>query len=373
MKSQIQGRSFSDSTTYKASIYMLYAVLAVFILVVAKPFLVPLAWSIIIALASTRMLDKLEARTKINRSILIIVFIFLVLTVIVLIFYFFYIEIRYIMANLPSFSESLQEKTNELVLILRGMGIKLPDHIDQSYLATVLGGHTDLIIGFISEFGKNLGNVFLIGFYLFFMLSFRDVVRKFIALRYKNKERIAEITDEVKESLDIVNNYISGLLLLTLITIVMNYLVFLVFGMEFALFFAVFVGLLNILPYVGNPIAMVVTFIFSALTMDSLLFPILIQVGMFVCNFIQDNILKPWFLGDKLHVNAFAIFLSVVLGGYIWGFSGMLLFIPVVGIVRILLERNENSRPYAVFFAELSVKEKKKIDKQILKEVSEEQ
>lgn len=365
-------KPFSESTTFKAAIYMMYAVLTVVILVIAKPFLVPLAWAIVIALASTRMLDRIEARLHINRSLLIIGFILLVLTIIMVIIYFFYFEIRLIIDHLPEFSSTLSAKLNDLMVRLNGMGIKMPEHIDKDYLTNLLGGHSDLLIGLLSEFGKNIGNIFLIGFYLFFLLSFRDVVRKFIAMRFKDKAQIAVITEKTKASLDVVNNYINGLLLLTGITIVMNYIVFLVFGLEFALFFAVMVGLLNIMPYVGNPIAMVVTFLYSWLTMDTLLFPILIQVGLMVTNFIQDNILKPWLLGDKLHVNAFAIFLSVVIGGYIWGFTGMLLFIPLIGIVKILLERDEEAKPYAVFFAELSPKEKKKIEKQIIKEVEKE-
>ncbi len=361
-------KPFAESMTFKVAIYMMYAVLAVVILVIAKPFLVPLAWAIVIALASTRMLDRLEARIHINRSLLIIGFILFVLSIIILIIYFFYFEIRMIMAHLPEFSNTLSAKLNDLMVSLNGMGIRMPENIDKDYLTNLLGGHSDILIGLLSEFGKNIGNVFLIGFYLFFLLSFRDVIRKFIAMRFKDEAQIAEITEKTNASLDVVNNYIYGLLLLTGITIVMNYIVFLLFGLEFALFFAVMVGLLNIMPYVGNPIAMVVTFLYSWLTMDTLLFPILIQVGLIVTNFIQDNILKPWFLGDKLHVNAFAIFLSVVIGGYIWGFTGMLLFIPLIGIVKILLERNEKTKPFAVFFAELSQKDKRKIDKQILEE-----
>jgi putative heme transporter len=363
---------FSESISFKASIYMLWAVLALVILVVGKPFLVPLAWSIIIAFASIRMLNKVEARLKINRSLIIIAFIIVVLTVIILILYFFYIEIREIMLFMPELSETLTGKSHDLVMSLKGIGVAVPEHIDKQYFTELMGSHSEIIIGFLSEFGKNIGNIFLIGFYLFFILNFRDVVRKFIKMRFKNKERINEITEELKASFVIVNSYIYGLILLTFLTIVMNYVVFLLFGMQYALFFAVLVGLLNILPYIGNPIAMVMVLLFSIVTMESLTIPILIQVGLFITNFIQDNILKPWLLGDKLHVNAFVIFLSVVVGGYVWGFSGMLLFIPIVGITKILLERNESTKPYAVFFSGLTTGEEKQIDQQVIDELIQE-
>ncbi len=363
---------FAESLTFKAAIYMLYATLAIVILVIGKPFLVPLAWSLVITLASIRMLDKIEARTHLSRSIIILGFILVVLSVILLIFYFFFIEIRAVIGHLPDLSNLVHVKLHSITEMAKDTGIHVPDHIDKASISEVVSGHGDLVIGFLSEFGKNIGNIFLIGFYLFFMLYFRDVARKFIQMRYQSEEKIEEINDEVNKSLDIVNNYVYGLLLLTVITIAMNYVVFLIFGLDYALFFAVLVGLLNIIPYVGNPIAMIVTFLYSILTMDTLMMPILIQVGLFITNFIQDNVLKPWLLGDKLHINAFMVFLSVVVGGYIWGFSGMLLFVPAVGIIKIMLEKSENTRPFAVFFSQLSPVEEKIIEEKILEETNEE-
>jgi predicted PurR-regulated permease PerM len=64
-------------------------------------------------------------------------------------------------------------------------------------------------------------------------------------------------------------------------------------------------------------------------------------------------------MGNKLRINAFVVFLAVIVGGFIWGVSGMILFIPIIGVVKIVMEQNEKWAPYAVFFDE--VKRKKRV------------
>jgi predicted PurR-regulated permease PerM len=57
-------------------------------------------------------------------------------------------------------------------------------------------------------------------------------------------------------------------------------------------------------------------------------------------------------VGDKLSLNALAVFISVIAGGVLWGVTGMIVFIPMVGIIKIILENNERTRPYSLFFGE---------------------
>ena len=139
----------------------------------------------------------------------------------------------------------------------------------------------------------------------------------------------------------------------------MNYFVFLIFGLKFALFFAVFLALLNLIPFIGNPIGLVVIMFFAIITKDNMLIPILIFVGLFVMNFLQDNVIRPWIVGDKLKINAFAVFVAIIIGGMIWGVSGMILFIPIAGVAKIILESKEEHGVYAIFFSELPKKQKK--------------
>jgi predicted PurR-regulated permease PerM len=57
-------------------------------------------------------------------------------------------------------------------------------------------------------------------------------------------------------------------------------------------------------------------------------------------------------VGDKLSLNALTVFISVIAGGILWGVTGMIVFIPMAGIIKIILESREQTRPYSLFFGE---------------------
>ena len=66
---------------------------------------------------------------------------------------------------------------------------------------------------------------------------------------------------------------------------------------------------------------------------------------------IQENILRPKLVGDKMEINAFMVLSAVMLGAIIWGVSGMVLFVPFLGIAKALVESNPEWTKYAVLFA----------------------
>jgi predicted PurR-regulated permease PerM len=156
----------------------------------------------------------------------------------------------------------------------------------------------------------------------------------------------------------LVRNYLSGMLILTLISAVMNLVVFLIFGLHFSLFFAVFLAILNLIPFIGNPIGLAIIMVFAFITKETIMIPLLIFAALFVMNFLQDNVIRPWLLGDKLKLNAFTVFVAIIIGGMIWGVSGMILFIPIVGAIRIILEGQGKYGHYTIFFSEVSKKKK---------------
>jgi predicted PurR-regulated permease PerM len=67
---------------------------------------------------------------------------------------------------------------------------------------------------------------------------------------------------------------------------------------------------------------------------------------------IENNLITPVVVGSRVRVNAFAVILSILLGGYIWGVSGMVLFIPLTGLLKITFEKIPGLEPYAYLLGE---------------------
>jgi predicted PurR-regulated permease PerM len=291
-----------------------------------------------------------------SRGLVILLYLIVILIITFLIGYFFYIELSHIFNDLPAISQKISERLHDLSLSLKDTGIHIPDHIDKAFVSDWVQHHNNLIMDFISGLGMNIWNIILILFYLFFLLYYRDIVPHFFTKKIIDKDRMKVLEERFQKSVGLIRSYIYGLILLTLVSAVMNYIVFLIFGLKFAIFFAIFLAILNLIPFIGNPIGLAVIMLFAIITKDNMLIPLLIFISLFVMNFFQDNVIRPMLIGDKMSINAFMVFLAIIIGGMIWGVSGMILFIPIAGIAKIILEGHDVHAPYAIFFSALPKK-----------------
>ncbi len=347
---------FLEGRLFKTTITLLFFYLLVSILIIGKSFLIPLVWAILIGLASIRILQRIERKVKINRIVLILLFVLSIIIIILFIVYFFYWEISNIIETLPSFTRDISDKLHQISISLKQYGINIPDHINREYISAELEIHHETVVIVLSSIGVTIADIFLICFYLFFMLYYQGIGNSFIEQKLKNKHKIEKAKTMIAKIQHLVNNYIVGLLLITLITFILNYVVLLLFQLKFALFFALFVSILSLIPYLGYPLGTLVILLFAILTKDNMLTAIFTAVFVYVNNIIQENILRPWLVGDQLKINAFIVFFFIIIGGIIWGIAGMVLFLPIVGIIKIFLESNPKTAPYAIFLADRKYK-----------------
>lgn len=61
---------------------------------------------------------------------------------------------------------------------------------------------------------------------------------------------------------------------------------------------------------------------------------------------IENNLITPLVVGAKVKVNVLAVLLAVLIGGAVWGISGMVLFIPMVGVLKITFDSIPSLQPY---------------------------
>lgn len=364
--------SFTNSPLFRFTTMMVAASLTIAVFILGKSFLIPFAWSLLIALASVRMLDKLEYKLKVKRIIVTLSFVLLVLILVILLFYFFYIEVRMIVTGMPEFTQKISDLLHNLAAAFGGYGISIPDHIDKDRIYEFVSEHSGTLTAQLAGFGQGIAKVFLVAIYLFFLIYYRDNYLHYMTLRDKTAKKIQQNRKRFNDILDIINNFLYGLLIVTLIMGVMLYIIFLIVGLKFALFFAVLVALLTLIPYLGNPIGMIIVFLFGAISSDGLLTPLLAVGGIVISNMAQENIFKPVIIGDKIKLNAFMIFFSVVIGGLIWGISGMILFMPLIGIFKLLLDRNDSTKPLAVLFTHLPKEVRHQFHKEIASEIKSE-
>ena len=134
--------------------------------------------------------------------------------------------------------------------------------------------------------------------------------------------------------------FITGKIIDSLIIGILCYFLMLLFGFEYALLISVVVGITNIIPFFGPFIGAIPSILILLLVnpYSALGFAILILV----LQQLDGNVIGPFILGDYVGVSPFWIMVSIVIGGGLFGFAGMLLSVPMFAlgyaIVRTVIE-----------------------------------
>ncbi|MCS6130345.1 AI-2E family transporter [Clostridium botulinum] len=118
---------------------------------------------------------------------------------------------------------------------------------------------------------------------------------------------------------------------------IVSYLGIKLLGSEYAVIFGILCGFTNMIPYFGPFIGMIPVFIINlfynpTVALTTLIFLVVLQQ-------IEGNIIEPTFVGEKLGLNPLLTLLVVTIGGGLFGIIGMILSVPVMGVIKIYLDK----------------------------------
>lgn len=178
----------------------------------------------------------------------------------------------------------------------------------------------------------------------FFMLLYRERIKKFFTL-VADKNHQEEIGVVAHKSFKVLPNYILGLMLVIVIMTGLNTFGFWLIGIPSPLFWGIMVSLLNIIPYVGTLIG------FGGVTLFALLVSgpttALFAVIMFlIIQFVDNNFLTPKITGGQISINPLAAIISIIIWGMIWGVVGMILALPILGLIKIICDTIPQLQPF---------------------------
>ncbi len=316
-------------------------------MMLAETLTIPLAWALLFAFILLPLCRRFER--KLSRPVsALLATVVLVIFAGLLLSYLTYEAIS-ILSQESMLYERVASGIRQLVATLQEIGLPIDPQTSRVIDADTLGKLLNLLAVPLSNVGNNLVLLMLIPMYLFFILNYRSLVRRFVEARFSG-EPLEKTRTFFNLSQTSINNYLYGTLLLTGVSAVMTFAILKLFGVSYALFFSIFLSILNLIPYVGNLLGFLVILLFVWVTKDSVASVLLVGGSLYLANLIQENLLRPKLIGDKMQMNAMVVFTAVIVGSMIWGFSGMVLFIPFLGIVKALLDSHPEWKAYSIFF-----------------------
>ncbi len=331
----------------KFTIALFGIIMAMWIMMFAKTVLLPLAFAGLLSLLLLPVCNFFES-LKIPRALSVILCILLVAIILTFIIWFFSTQIVAFTSSLPSFTYQIKQTLeNSEGFIEKYFGVEPVRQIEwlKQSLLNFIQRSSSLFTTTLSTTATAFAAMALVPIYTFFFLHYRDFFLQFIfyVLKGNEEEEVEEVVNKIQS---VVQNYLTGILMVMLIVGTLNCIGLLALGIEHAIFFGTLAGLLNLIPYIGVTIGSLLPILFTIMTMDSWFYPIGVAIIFSVVQMLEGNLITPYIVGSKVRINPLAAILALIFGGLIWGTAGMVLFIPLVAILKVILDAVPSTRPY---------------------------
>ncbi len=143
---------------------------------------------------------------------------------------------------------------------------------------------------------------------------------------------------------DVIEKYFNGRFLSMFIVSIMFTVVLLIFGfsLDKAIFFGFTLGFLDIIPYIGGFVGIMLPVLFSFTITDTVLFGQWAFIGLIACNlviqFLQGNVIQPYIMGKEVNLHPLLVLSSFIFFGALFGITGIILAIPITGTIKTTLE-----------------------------------
>jgi predicted PurR-regulated permease PerM len=188
--------------------------------------------------------------------------------------------------------------------------------------------------------GSAWGAVIVAGvvpFLMFFMLLARDKIFFCLETIFGQKINVDQFASRLT---GMVRSYAAGNLIIGIILSAVSILVFWQVGLTPAVTLGLISGALNLIPFLGILIALVVPLMAGVFQFHSAGPFIVISVTIIALHMIATNFLIPRFVGSRLDVGPVAATIGFLFWGWLWGVSGLLLAVPLTAFVKLLADSN---------------------------------
>lgn len=322
------------------------------ILSYGKFILMPLAFSALIAMLLEPVSGWLE-RLKLNRVAAIIVSMILLFVVLGGIISLLSMQLVQFADRLPEANKKIQSISTDILQFFEARFNISPnrqiEYLERGLSALVnkSGEYASTALGATTSLFTTLG---LLPIFVFFMMYYKEMFRTFLQKVWQEDDQFVNaIIDGIQS---VTQNYIIGMLTVISLLALLNAIGLWIVGIPNALFFAVFAALLAIIPYIGIIIGSLPAIIFALLFTDSLWNPVGVIAVFATVQFLEGNFITPNIVGSRVSINPLIALVALLVGGQLWGISGMILFVPFVGILKHIFDQLDELKPFGYLFGD---------------------
>jgi predicted PurR-regulated permease PerM len=328
---------------FRATVTLFGMVILLYMLFVIKSILVPLAFAIMIAILLNPLVNKLQQK-KIPKIAAILIALILAILFVAGLMVFISSQIVKFSNNMTMLGTKFSALFNDLQLWLQ-YHYSFSLEKQKQMIAEAGDNLKPLITQTLGTVLGTISTIVLLPVYIFLLLFYKTLILNFLyeIFAEKNSDHVGIVLSQTKAA---IQSYMFGLLLEGIIVAIMNSAALMILGVQYAVIIGVIGAILNVLPYIGGLIAIALPILITTVTREGYSTQLGIIACYLVIQLIDNNILVPRIVSSKVKINALVSLVIVLLGGAIWGVSGMFLSIPFVAVLKIIFDRVDGLKPW---------------------------
>ncbi len=332
--------------------YLQILILIILILYFGRGLFIPLFYGLFVAIILYPFCKMLELK-KIPKAIAIFICLLIVTIIIAALLLLLVFEVRSFTETLPQLQTKMVASAGQLQQwVLRQFNVSVSQqagwikNLSERFLQ-------DIALFLKATLNTTVNTVYyavLVPVFTALFLYARSNFIQFIQLMV-GKELKPQLNRILKITLHTYHRYIRGMILIYFIVGILNTAGLLILGVRPALMFGMLTAIMTIIPYIGIIISALLPISVAWITTGSVWLPLGVIAVFSIVQYLEANVIFPFIAGAELNVNAWATLVAIIAGGIIWGVSGMILFMPLVAILKITSDYIEEWKPINVLIS----------------------
>lgn len=328
-----------------------------------EPILFPFLVSMLLAYLWDPVVDRLEAKgcsRSLGVALVFLLFTLVLLAALLLLVPMLGRQLNLLIQNLPQMINWVEGTALPWLQLALGIDVAHPDlgQVKQM-IAANWRQSSDLVGQMLSGatrsglvFAGWVANLLLIPVVTFYLLRDWDLmVAKFGDLLPRSVEpRVARWARECDE---VLGAFMKGQLLVMLCLGVVYAVGLALIGLDLALILGMLAGAASIVPYMGFVVGIAASLVAAAMQFGDGFYLLMVVLVFGVGQALEGMVLTPLLVGDKIGLHPVAVIFAIMAGGQLFGFTGVLLALPVAAVIMVLLRHlHEGYRVSALYHAQ---------------------
>lgn len=346
----------------KINQYLFFLVLLTVVLYFGKTILIPIIFASLLAMLMApvcRYLDKKGFNRALSSLCCILIIVFVILGVLATIggqFVAFSKDVPKIEQKAKTYFQQGQQYIENHF----GISQEQQKEVAKKQTETLQKEGGNMATKFLGGITSTLAGMVLTLVYTFLMIYNKEHFESFFIKLYKDQDE-DKVRTVVGKIATVSQKYLTGRAMSVLIIATMYSIGLLIVGIKNAILLACIAAILTIIPYVGTVLGGLFPVITALATEDSPQTALYAGIVLIVIQTIDNYFIEPNVVGGEVNLSAIVSIATLIIGGIVWGVAGMILFLPITGIVKIICDHVEPLKPIGFVLGEPGGKKPSKI------------